>query len=267
MDSSLRDSDLPADLSPLAWVQEELRRSLEAVHKTLRRAVRDGADLRSAPGDATANAALQQAVGPLHQVAGVLSVVSLPAAAMVAGAAEAVVAKLAQGAQAIEVSTVETIERADFALMAYVARLLAGAKASPLSLYPSYRALQQLNGAERIHPADLWSFEWAWRDVPLEADAAARSADAVRAPFEAALLRHMREPNPMHAANLSGLCVGLAAGLPAGDFLFVIAGSFALQQPAYAPAPLHCFRAREAQVKTRMISLRRFLPSGHFPES
>ncbi|HEU6455865.1 MAG TPA: hypothetical protein VN201_10390, partial [Roseateles sp.] len=46
MDSSLRDTDLPADLSPLAWVQEELRRSLESVHKTLRRLVRDGTDNR-----------------------------------------------------------------------------------------------------------------------------------------------------------------------------------------------------------------------------
>jgi chemosensory pili system protein ChpA (sensor histidine kinase/response regulator) len=218
MDSSLRDSELPADLSPLAWVQEELRRSLESVHKTLRRLVRDGGDNRLSAfgGDAQPSLPLQQAAAQLHQVSGVLSLVGLPAGASVLRAAETAVARLAERPLEVEAATVETIERADFALLAYVARLLAGNKTSSLALYPSYRALQQLNGAERIHPADLWQFDWAWRSIPPEAGVLPRSPEAVRAPFEAALLRHMREPNSTHAANLSGLCAGLAATLPAG---------------------------------------------------
>lgn len=217
MDSSLRDSELPADLSPLAWVQEELRRSLESVHKTLRRLVREGDGRATAFGtDAPPSQPLQQAAAQLHQVSGVLSLVGLPAGASVLRAAETAVTRLAEKPLAIEAATVDTIERADFALLAYVARLLAGNKTSSLALYPSYRALQQLNGAERIHPADLWQFDWSWRTLPAEPDVAPRSAEAVRAPFEAALLRHMREPSPAHAANLSGLCAGLAASLPAG---------------------------------------------------
>ncbi|RZJ08231.1 MAG: hypothetical protein EOP39_14335 [Rubrivivax sp.] len=218
MDSTLRDSELPADLSPLAWVQEELRRSLESVHKTLRRLVRDGNDNRMGAfgGDAQPSAPLQQAAAQLHQVSGVLSLVGLPAGASMLRAAEAAVARLAERPLEVEASTVDTIERADFALLAYVAKLLAGNKTSPLALYPSYRQLQQLNAAERIHPADLWQFDWAWRSVPLEDGVLPRSADAVRAPFEAALLRQMRDPGPGHAANLSGLCAGLAAALPAG---------------------------------------------------
>ncbi|MCE4538345.1 Hpt domain-containing protein [Pelomonas sp. P7] len=219
MDSSLRDSEFPADLSPLAWVQEELRRSLESVHKTLRRLVRDGADNRlSAFGaDAQPSAPLQQAAAQLHQVSGVLSLVGLPAGAAVLRAAETAVARLAERPLEVEAATVDIIERADFALLAYVARLLAGNKTSTLALYPGYRELQQLNGAERIHPADLWSYDWAWRSIPLEEGVLPRSADAVRAPFEAALLRQMRAPSPSHAANLSGLCAGLAAALPAGS--------------------------------------------------
>jgi chemosensory pili system protein ChpA (sensor histidine kinase/response regulator) len=218
MDSALRDSELPADLSPLAWVQEELRRSLESVHKTLRRLVRDANDNRlSAFGaDTQPSAPLQQAAAQLHQVGGVLSLVGLPAGAAVLRAAEAAVARLAERPLEVDAGTVDVIERADFALMAYVARLLAGSKTSTLALYPSYRELQQLNGAERIHPADLWSYDWAWRSIPVESGVLPRSADAVRAPFEAALLRHMREPSSTHAANLSGLCAGLAAALPAG---------------------------------------------------
>ncbi|MGM9483772.1 Hpt domain-containing protein [Roseateles sp. NT4] len=219
MDSSLRDSELPADLSPLAWVQEELRRSLETVHKTLRRHVRDGSGdnrLAAFGSDAQPSVPLQQASAQLHQVSGVLSLVGLPAGASVLRAAETAVARLAEKPLEVEASTVDIIERADFALMAYVARLLAGNKTSPLALYPGYRALQQLNNAERIHPADLWQYDWSWRSIAPEAGVQPRSAEAVRAPFEAALLRHMREPSPAHATNLSGLCAGLAASLPAG---------------------------------------------------
>ena len=218
MDSSLRDSELPADLSPLAWVQEELRRSLESVHKTLRRLVRDGTDNRLSAfgGDSQPSLPLQQAAAQLHQVSGVLSLVGLPAGASVLRAAEVAVARLAERPLEVEPSTVDTIERADFALLAYVARLLAGNKTSSLALYPSYRELQRLNGADRIHPADLWQFDWGWRSIPVEAGVLPRSPEAVRAPFETALLRHMREPSSAHAANLSGLCAGLAASLPAG---------------------------------------------------
>ncbi|WP_422017347.1 Hpt domain-containing protein [Roseateles sp.] len=219
MDSALRDSEFPADLSPLAWVQEELRRSLESVHKTLRRQVRDGTDNRmSAFGtEAQPSAPLQQAAAQLHQVSGVLSLVGLPAGAVVLRAAEAAVTRLALHPLEVEPSTVDTIERADFALLAFVARLLAGNKASTLALYPSFRELQQLNGVERIHPADLWQFDWSWRQIPLEAGVLPRSPAAVRAPFETALLRQMREPSPTHAANLSSLCAGLAAALPSGN--------------------------------------------------
>jgi chemosensory pili system protein ChpA (sensor histidine kinase/response regulator) len=218
MDSSLRDSEFPADLSPLAWVQEELRRSLEAVHKTLRRLVRDSNDNRATAfgTDAQPSAPLQQAAAQLHQVCGVLSLVGLPAGATVLRAAETAVERLAERPLEIEAAAVDTIERADFALLAFVARLLAGSRTSPLSLYPSYRALQELNGAERIHPADLWQFDWSWRVIPLDSNTPPRSPDSVRGPFEAALLRQMREPSPVHAANLSGLCAGLAAALPAG---------------------------------------------------
>ncbi|HEY0956564.1 MAG TPA: Hpt domain-containing protein [Roseateles sp.] len=219
MDSSLRDSEFPADLSPLAWVQEELRRSLESVHKTLRRLVRDSNDNRASAfgGDAQPSLPLQQAAAQLHQVTGVLSLVGLPAGATVLRAAETAVERLAERPLEIEAATVDIIERANFALLAFVARLLAGGKASPLALYPSYQELQQLNGAERIHPADLWPFDWSWRVIPLEAGIAPRPPESVRAPFEAALLRQMREPSSVHAANLSGLCAGLAAALPAGN--------------------------------------------------
>ncbi|QPF76467.1 response regulator [Roseateles sp. DAIF2] len=223
MDSRMdlpRDSEFPDDLSPLAWVQEELRRSLESVHKTLRRFLRDGDNRASSlatlagelqPG--AVNAPLTAAAAQLHQVAGVLTLVGLPSGTAVLRAAEAAVLRLAQAPQNIDLATIEIIERADFALLSFVAKLLAGNKTSGLALFPAYRELQALNGAERIHPADLWPVEFAWRELPREAAVRPLSAEATRGAFEAALLKQMRQPGAEHAGLLSELCAGLAAGL------------------------------------------------------
>ena len=88
-----RDSEFAPDLSPLAWVQEELRRSLDSVHKSLRRVLRDGDARQSVlsvlggEGSTTSSQPLQTAVGQLHQVAGVLALIGLPAGALILRAA------------------------------------------------------------------------------------------------------------------------------------------------------------------------------------
>ncbi|MBV8380351.1 MAG: Hpt domain-containing protein [Paucibacter sp.] len=207
-----RDSEFPSDLSPLAWVEEELRRSLESVHKALRRQLRDADNRVSSFGGDGPSAPLQAAAVQLHQVAGVLSLVGLPAGTVLLRAAERAVAALAQHPTSVDPQVVETIERADFALMSFISRLLAGNTGSPLALFPAYRELQKLNDAERVHPADLWGMDWRWRELPADASAAAQPAASVRAPFEQALLKQMREPGSAHAQALSDLCAGLAAG-------------------------------------------------------
>ncbi|MCV2364598.1 Hpt domain-containing protein [Paucibacter sp. DJ1R-11] len=210
-----RESEFPPDLSPLAWVQEELRRSLESVHKALRRMLRDGDSKFSVLGAevGSSSQSLLGAAAQLHQVAGVLSLVGLPAGATVLRAAEQAVQFLAERTDLVDPFRVETIERANFALLSYIARLLAGNKASTLSLFPAYRELQTFVGAERVHPADLWQYEWRWCDVPDETGCPALAPETGRAPFEAALLKHMRTPSPAFAGRLSDLCAGLAAGL------------------------------------------------------
>ncbi|MFY7864932.1 Hpt domain-containing protein [Roseateles sp.] len=225
------ESEFPPDLSPLAWVQEELRRSLESVHKSMRRLLRDG-DVRSTlsaslGGESALNPSMQAAAAQLHQVAGVLSLVGLPAGAKVLAAAEQAVAHLALNPQEIDLKRVETIERADFALLSLIARMLAGNKSSTLSLFPSYRELQTLNGAERIHPADLWELAWSWRAIAPDAQAKAVAHESVRPPFEATLLKAMREPSAAHARSLSDLCASLAAGLaePNGRTLWQLASA------------------------------------------
>ncbi|MGS0758383.1 hypothetical protein ACVBEH_28960, partial [Roseateles sp. GG27B] len=87
------DSEFPPDLSPLAWVQDELRRSLEAVHKSLRRMLRDGdMRLQALGGEAQPSQPLVAAAAQLHQAASVVSLVGQASVALLLRAAEQAVA-------------------------------------------------------------------------------------------------------------------------------------------------------------------------------
>lgn len=80
-------------------------------------------------------------------------------------------------------------------------------------LFPTYRAMQHLAGADRIHPADLWPLRPEWRDLPPESRVSARQPDAqTRVDIEAALLALMRHPGPQACARMSDLCAALGAG-------------------------------------------------------
>ena len=79
------------DLSALAWVHEELRRSLDAAHKALRRFVKETETLASSDIEAVDPAVLRGARAQIHQGVGALELVGLPAVATVLRASEAAV--------------------------------------------------------------------------------------------------------------------------------------------------------------------------------
>ena len=76
------------DLSALAWVHGELRRSLELAHKSLRRYLKEADALKGGDLDAVDPAVLRNARTQLHQGAGALELVGLPAVADVLRASE-----------------------------------------------------------------------------------------------------------------------------------------------------------------------------------
>ncbi len=202
------------DLSTLAWVHEELRRSLEAAHKALRRFVRDTEALASSDIDAVDPAVLRTARSQIHQGVGALELVALPAAASVLRASEAAVQRFISKPQGLTAAVVDDIERASFALLDYLARMLAGKPVSALALFPQYRAVQEAAGADRVHPADLWSVDWHWRELPVDVNAAPRLPDGMtHAALEAQLLAFLRSAEPVAAAGrMSDICAGLGAG-------------------------------------------------------
>ncbi|MGZ5204228.1 MAG: Hpt domain-containing protein, partial [Caldimonas sp.] len=221
MDSTLDESAAaiaapPAgdDLSAIAWVQEELRRSLEAAHKSLRRFIKDLEAVTGSDLDHVDPGVLRTARSQIHQGVGALELVGLPAAAVVLRASEAAVQRSIARPQALTPELVTDIERSSFALLDYLARVLAGKTVSALSLFPQYRAVQEAVEAERVHPADLWTMDWRWRDVASDPSAVPSQADAeIRGQLEAHLLQLMRGTQVLTAAaRMSDLAAGLAAG-------------------------------------------------------
>jgi chemosensory pili system protein ChpA (sensor histidine kinase/response regulator) len=224
-----RNSPQSADLSALAWVHDELRRSLEAAHKALRRHLKESQAHAGSDVDMVDPAVLRGARHHLHQGVGALELVGLPAAAQVLRASEAAVQRLASGNKPLDAGAVESLERTSFALLDYIARRLAGKPLPALALFPQYRAVQELAGADRIHPADLWSVDWEWREIEIEPDVAPRAADGqARVEFEMLLLPLMRGDTRASAQRASKLFVALAAGAPslASRALWQLAAAF-----------------------------------------
>ena len=202
------------DLSALSWVHDELRKSLELAHKALRRYLKEQSQLSDL--DTVDPGVLRQARSQLHQSVGVLELVGLGPAGEVLRAAEAALLRLSARPKLITPAAVDSIERGSFALLDFIGRRLAGKPVSTLSLFPQYRALQELAGASRVHPADLWAVPWAWRELALDPGVVMRHPDAqTTGQIEADLLALMRGAPPSVAARMSELFAGLATGAQA----------------------------------------------------
>ncbi len=201
------------DLSALAWVHDELRRSLDAAHKSLRRYLKESEALGGSDVDAVDPSVLRSARTQIHQGVGALELVGLQSAALLLRASEAAVQKIVAKPHKLTLALVESIEHASFALLDYLSRMLAGKPVSALALFPQYRAVQEAAGAERIHPADLWNVDWRWRELPADTGVQPRVIDdATHHALEANMLGLMRSPQPLvAAARMSELTAGLGA--------------------------------------------------------
>ena len=202
------------DLSALAWVHDELRRSLEAAHKALRRHLKESEALGVSDVDVVDPTILRSARVQIHQGVGALELVGLRAAATVLRASESALVRFTAKPETFVLPAVEDIERASFALLDYLGRMLAGKPVSPLSMFPQYRAVLEAAGADRVHPADLWTMDWRWCELPSSSVAAPRKTDAAtRVLLERELLKLMRDDKPLlSAARMSEVCAGLGAG-------------------------------------------------------
>ncbi|MFN3617702.1 MAG: Hpt domain-containing protein [Aquabacterium sp.] len=203
------------DLSALAWVHEELRRSLDATHKALQRCLKDLSADQASDLDALDPLVLRTARQQLHQSAGALELAGLTAGATLLRASENLVQKWVSRPQAMDAAAVGDIERASFALLDYIARKLAGKPVTAVALFPQYEALMARLGQGLPRPSDLWSQDWP--TLALESVLTPPETVAPRAPdavtiddFERGLLSLLKRNQGEDAQNLADLCGALA---------------------------------------------------------
>jgi chemosensory pili system protein ChpA (sensor histidine kinase/response regulator) len=202
------------DLGPLAWVLDELRKSLDGAAKALKRFVRDAEAARGSDLAAVDASQLRIARQQLHQAVGALEMVGLAGPALVLRAMEAAVQKFVQQPEQCNQEAAGRIERASFALTEYLEGVLADKPISAVSLFPQYREVQELLRADRIHPADLWPFEWRWLEPELPPSEPRNYDDSARAVLDQSVLQIMKGKAPQAAKNLKELSLGFAARQP-----------------------------------------------------
>jgi len=218
------------DLGPLAWLLDDLRKSLAAASQAIRRFVADAKAVKVGKFTSLDASELHMAHGQFHQSAGALEMVGQQSLAKMLRALETLTQKFVKWPDACTADAAHQIEFASRALIHYLESTLKGAEVSPVSLFPQQRALLELAGIDRIHPADLWPHDWHWVEVPIAAPySELRYVPAVRERLGDALLPIIKSLDRTQASEMAGVCLGLAAGestLQACSFWAIAAGFF-----------------------------------------
>ena len=241
-------ADAPvADLGPLAWVFEELRKSLDGANKAIKRFVRETELSRNNDLEAVDPGSLRLARQQLHQAVGALEMVGLGAPAQVLRAMEAAVQRFVQRPNTCTEEAAGKVERASFAMVEYLEAVLHNKPVQPVALFAQYRDVQELAAAERVHPADLWPFEHRGKEVGAPADTTPLESGApVRSLFDRLVLLVVKTQSVAAAQQLAKLSAGLSAG--AGDarsrtFWRVSAGYFEAVAQRLLPPDVYVKRA------------------------
>jgi len=201
------------DLGPLAWVIDELRKSLDGAAKAVAWFVRESDLSPEADLAALDTAPLRQAKLLLHQAGGALAMVNMAAPARMLHAMEAVAQRLLQSPRLCTPQAAATMENASFALLEYLETVLAGKAVPAVALFPQYRDVQALAGNDKVHPADLWPAERRMREPEWQdATAALAYGPQARALLDAGVLGMVKSGDAAAAAQMRAVCLGFVAG-------------------------------------------------------
>ena len=242
------DLDLAAnDLGPLAWVLDELRKSLDTAFAALRRFVRDANLARGSDMASVDDGQLRIARQQLHQAVGALEMVGMGAPAHMLRGMEAAVQKFVERPELCSEAASAKLERAGFALTEYLEGLLLGKPISAVALFPQYRDAQELAGSDRIHPADLWSLDWRWLEPQTPAVEQTLVYDpAVRGRMDQGVLAVVKTGDGKAARDLVTLSLGLAASQAVRQpkvFWKIAAGYFEALAHGLLPMDIYVKRA------------------------
>ena len=179
------------DAGSLSWVMGEIREALTRSKTALFEAV--------AQDEETQLTALRHAKSYLHQAHGALQIVDIEGVALITETAEDLLERLEAGQIKLNPEMARAVESAYQALVEYLEELLSGAPHQPVRLFPYYKTLLEVRGAERIHPADLFFPNLAIRPQlpPHEDGYTGGRVDYLhlRQRFEKALLPFLKKPD------------------------------------------------------------------------
>lgn len=201
------------DLGPLAWVLDELRKSLDSAVKATRRFVREAQEVRDSDLAALDSSPLRMAKQQLHQACGALEMVGMPQVALLLRAMETAVQHYVQNPRDCTEAVALTLEKSSFAVLEFLEAVLAGKRTSAVSLFPQYRDIQALYGNEgKVHPADLWPIERRLRDPDLPRQVPALGyAPEQRKILDTAVLQIVKGQDIAAAsARVCDVCLGFA---------------------------------------------------------
>lgn len=233
-------SPAPQDLGPLAWVIDEIQKTLDGAGKALRRFAREGA---TEPDTGPLRLARQQ----LHQAVGALTMVGHRAPALVVGAMEFAVQRYIDQPAGCSEAAVLKLDRAGFAVADYLHALLGGKNVSSVGLFPQYRDVLEMASSDRVHPADLWTHTWRWAEIRPSPTLTALVYDpAVRSKLDREVLKIVKSGDDRAARRLHELCLGLARGSSVPrvvSFWTLAAGFFEALGAALLPVDVYVKRA------------------------
>ena len=175
------------DTGPLSWVIAEIGEALTRSKVALGEALTQDAETQSTT--------LRHAKTYLHQAHGALQMVDVDGVAIITETVEDLFDRFESGQLTLTADSVHAIAHAYQALLEYLEELLAGLPHQPVRLFPYYRSLLQVRGAERIHPADLFFPNLAIRPQLPPASTTLTPDDyvALRNRFERALLLFLKD--------------------------------------------------------------------------
>jgi chemosensory pili system protein ChpA (sensor histidine kinase/response regulator) len=174
------------DTGPLSWVMAEIRVALNLSKAALYEALAQDAE--------TQTTALRHARTYLHQAHGALQIVDVDGVAIITETVEDLLDRSESGQLTLTDDIAQAIANAYQALLEYLEELLSGVPHQPVRLFPYYRSLLEVRGAERIHPADLFFPDLSTRPQlpPLKPPDKPIEYPALRKRFERALLPFLK---------------------------------------------------------------------------
>ena len=236
-----------ADLGPLAWVLDETRKSIESATKSLKRFAHDAETARGVDLASVDASQLRMARQQLHQVVGALDMVGQAVPAQMVRGMEGAVQQFVLHPEKCTEQTANTLERAGFALVEYLESQLGERPRSAMGLFPQFRQVQEMAGADRIHPADLWMVPWRWMDPATPAAAQPlRYTPEVRGRLDQRVLKIMKHGDVNAASEIGFVSLGLAQGETARQpavFWKLAAAFFEALAKALLPMDVYAKRA------------------------